>query len=272
MSDPQVQQATSMLAAAVVDFDLLAQQLEEERDRSEQIRERAKSLEQTHRKLASHLNRMHATPAERMQRDIVLPTGAFFQQARAEVEALRQSVPPYRYFQYNQLFDWQIRNLSSNAVLAYFLGTGKLLTKVQAEQVLGIEPTTPTSLSGEARPPSLMLSTEDYLHSLISVINELSRLAVTSVTLGDFATPLLLSRFVKDLHAGFQLLSLKNNDLRKRFDSIKYDLKKIEEVVYDITLRGLLKQGAGEGSAKGLSSEGSQEQDEQVWRLLSGSA
>lgn len=83
------------------------------------------------------------------------------------------------------------------------------------------------------------LSTEEYLHSLVSVINELSRLAVNSVTLGengalhrsapahrpaptgDFGTPLRLSAFVKDLHAGFQLLNLKNDSLRKRFDSIK---------------------------------------------------
>jgi hypothetical protein len=39
--------------------------------------------------------------------------------------------------------------------------------------------------------------------------------------IGDFGTPLQLSTFVKDLHAGFQLLNLKNDSLRKRFDSIK---------------------------------------------------
>jgi hypothetical protein len=38
---------------------------------------------------------------------------------------------------------------------------------------------------------------------------------------GDFDTPLRLSVFVKDLHVGFQLLNLKNDSLRKRFDSIK---------------------------------------------------
>ena len=65
------------------------------------------------------------------------------------------------------------------------------------------------------------LSTEEYLHSLVSLINELSRLAVNSVTLGDYGTPVRLSAFVKDLHAGFQLLNLKNDSLRKRFDSIK---------------------------------------------------
>ncbi|CAO3643605.1 unnamed protein product [Mucor hiemalis] len=80
---------------------------------------------------------------------------------------------------------------------------------------------------------------EDVLHAYISLISELSRLCVNSVTVGDYERPLIISKHVKDLSAGFQVLNLKNDNLRKRFDGIKYDVKKIEEVVYDITLRGL---------------------------------
>ncbi len=39
--------------------------------------------------------------------------------------------------------------------------------------------------------------------------------------------------------SALQLLNLKNDFLRKKFDSIKYDLKKIEEVNFEIALRGL---------------------------------
>lgn len=38
----------------------------------------------------------------------------------------------------------------------------------------------------------------------------------------------------------FRLLNLKNDALRKRFDGLKYDVKKCEEVVYDLTIRGLV--------------------------------
>ena len=48
-----------------------------------------------------------------------------------------------------------------------------------------------------------------------------------------------ISRFVAELDSGFRLLNLKNDALRKRYDGLKYDLKKVEEVVYDITIRGL---------------------------------
>lgn len=42
-----------------------------------------------------------------------------------------------------------------------------------------------------------------------------------------------------ELNASFRLLNLKNDSLRKRFDAMKYDIKKIEEVVYDLSIRGL---------------------------------
>ncbi|KAL8823757.1 MAG: hypothetical protein Q9191_005576 [Dirinaria sp. TL-2023a] len=67
------------------------------------------------------------------------------------------------------------------------------------------------------------ISIEEYLHALISLIEELARLAVNSVTLGDYERPLQISQFVKDLHAGFQILNLKNDSLRRRSDSIKYN-------------------------------------------------
>jgi len=46
---------------------------------------------------------------------------------------------------------------------------------------------------------------------------------------------------VSALSSGFQLLNLKNDALRRKFDALKYDLKKIEEVVYDISIRGMNK-------------------------------
>ena len=66
-----------------------------------------------------------------------------------------------------------------------------------------------------------------------------SRLGVNSVTAGDYSRPLRIAKFVAEMDSGFRLLNLKNDSLRKRFDALKYDLKKVEEVVYDLTIRGL---------------------------------
>lgn len=84
------------------------------------------------------------------------------------------------------------------------------------------------------------LTIEEYLLALISLVEELSRLARNSVTLGDYRRPLQISQFIKDVHAGFQILNLKNDSLRKRSDGIKYKVKEVEDVVYDLSLRGLL--------------------------------
>jgi len=96
------------------------------------------------------------------------------------------------------------------------------------------------------------ISIEEFLHGVVSLTNELvsrgqlacsriilptpfalgtidrdsysvlqSRLAVNAVTAGDFARPVRIGKFLKELYSGFQLLNLKNDSLRKRFDAIK---------------------------------------------------
>lgn len=84
------------------------------------------------------------------------------------------------------------------------------------------------------------ITIEEYLLAITSLTDELSRLAVNAVTLGDHELAVKISSFVKDIHAGFQLLNLKNDILRKRVDAVKYHVKKVEDVVYDLSLRNLI--------------------------------
>ena len=80
---------------------------------------------------------------------------------------------------------------------------------------------------------------DDFLMGLCSLSGELARFCVNCVVAGDYGRPKRISTFLTELNAGFRLLNLKNDGLRKRYDSLKYDLKKIEEVVYDLSIRGL---------------------------------
>jgi predicted translin family RNA/ssDNA-binding protein len=118
-----------------------------------------------------------------------------------------------------------------SVVLYRFLTDGALASLPSVAEQLGIRDEWKDRFS---------LVPEDYLHGVITVINELSRLAVNAVTLGDFEAPLRISAFAKEVFTGFSMLNLKNEPLRRRFDSLKYDIKKIEEVVYDVTLRTLV--------------------------------
>ena len=76
------------------------------------------------------------------------------------------------------------------------------------------------------------------------------------MTQGDYERPLRISAFVGDLLTGFRLLNLKNDGLRKKFDSLKYDTKKLEEVVYDLSIRGLVKKQAENAGGGGDGGEG----------------
>lgn len=77
------------------------------------------------------------------------------------------------------------------------------------------------------------------LCTLWLVLDVQSRLAVNAVTSGDYQRPFDISAFLNQLNSAFQLLNLKNDQLRKRYDGLKYDVKKVEEVVYDLSIRGL---------------------------------
>lgn len=83
-----------------------------------------------------------------------------------------------------------------------------------------------------------------YLMGVLQMVSDLSRFAINSVTLGDYNRVRSLQAFVGNINSGYRLLNLKNDSLRKRFDSLKYDVKKIEEIVYDLTIRGLLQKPA----------------------------
>ncbi len=94
------------------------------------------------------------------------------------------------------------------------------------------------------------ITIEEYLMALASMTEELSRLAVNAVTLGDYEMAVTISHFVKSVHAGFQLLNLKNDFLRRKVDGIKYSVKKVEDVVYDLSLRNLIPAAARDDQPK----------------------
>ncbi len=121
---------------------------------------------------------------------------------------------------------------------------GQLLTLEQVGAVFAA----PTNVKDR---DTFHLTIEEYLLALTDLTQELGRLATNAVTLGDFALPLTVSAFLKDLFAGFQLLNLKNDILRKRADAVKYDVKRVEDVVYDLSLRGLVpRPGAADAEMK----------------------
>ncbi|KAG8785292.1 hypothetical protein FRC12_017769 [Ceratobasidium sp. 428] len=173
------------------------------------------------------MNGIHST---RETKPLIEESSAVVTSCSEELSKLASLVPPNQFWRWKDMWTRHLTSILFVTALNEYLTTERLITLPECETLLQVQP------EWKGR---LQIASEDYLHAIIALVNELSRVAVNSVTLGDFDAPLRISIFVRDLYSGFSLLNLKNDSLRRRFDSLKYDMKKIEEVVYDVSLRKL---------------------------------
>uniref|UniRef100_A0A7N0R9E4 Translin family protein n=1 Tax=Kalanchoe fedtschenkoi TaxID=63787 RepID=A0A7N0R9E4_KALFE len=146
---------------------------------------------------------------------------------------------PGEYYRYQG--EWRSETQTVVSLLAYmhWLETGNLLLHNEAEGKLELDPA------------GFGLDIEEYLIGICFMSNELPRYVVNQVTTGDYDCPRKVLKFLTDLHAAFRMLNLRNDFLRKKFDGMKYDLRKVEEVYYDVKIRGLAVTGDTDGQQQG---------------------
>lgn len=200
--------------------------VEAEQKKRDEIRTVVKDIDLLVRKLQSTLDQAHAGISFD---EVVKQTEQHYPRLRELFGALAGIIPTEEYYRYNDHWRNSLQQIVFVVAMVGWMQHDQLVTPEQVQDILQLK-------------SPLRVDLEDYLLGLCSLPNELSRLCVNSVTAGHVGLPARISRFVQELFAGFRLLNLKNDALRRRFDSIKYDVKKIEEVMYDITLRGLAKQ------------------------------
>ncbi|TGO81356.1 hypothetical protein BPOR_1191g00040 [Botrytis porri] len=240
-------------------FEDLQTKIDEDAEVRDQLKAILQTLERQCRNAQSVLSRAHSTPASHLQPVLVSAENAIKEEAES-IQKLADIASNHPYYKYNGIWTRDVQNVIFAILLCGWLGglnkdgklaqSGRLLTIEEVGEILQgyfAHRFSTNSTANEIIVPvnlkdrdAFHISIEEYLLSLISLIEELSRLAINSVTLGDYHRPLQISQFVKDLHAGFQILNLKNDVLRRRSDGIKYNVKKIEDIVYDLSLRNLV--------------------------------
>ena len=231
--------------------------LAEEQEIKEAIRNRVRELEASGRELAALLQKVHHASGYSNLPAVISEVELVFEsKIQDHFKELAEVVPPGQYFRYHYMYNVTIQRFVYQAALTHYLKTEDLLLLADAAKMLGIKHTsyepkanTNEKLSGDdekevksCKLDVFHLDLEDYLAGITQLSNELSRLVVNAVTHGDYQRPKRIATFLNNLDGGFRLLNLKNDMLRKKFDSLKYDLKKVEEVVYDLSIRGLLKE------------------------------
>ena len=81
------------------------------------------------------------------------------------------------------------------------------------------------------------VATEDYLLGLCDLTGELMRKAVNSIIADDEKTVHEIYALVSDIYTQFLAFDFRNSELRKKSDSIKWNLTKIEDLIYKIKMR-----------------------------------
>ncbi len=86
-------------------------------------------------------------------------------------------------------------------------------------------------------PKQLGVDIESYLPGLCDLVGELVRKAVNSAIKGDNKTALEIRDFVNQLYQELMLFDFRNSPVRRKFDSIKYGLEKLEDLALQIKMK-----------------------------------
>ncbi|XP_073129123.1 uncharacterized protein [Henckelia pumila] len=211
-------------------FEELRHQLEDTGDSRERIRNISREIESTTRLMHYSLLLIHQSQ----------PVPDVLEKAKEQINVLKNLYSrlaeimqeyPGQYYRYHG--DWRSETQTAVSLLAFmhWLETGHLLHHTEVEEKLGLKLL------------EFGLDIEDYLIGICFMSNELPRYVVNQVTAGDYDSPRRVLKFLTDLHASFRMLNFRNDFLRKKFDGMKYDLKRVEEVYYDVKIRGLASNG-----------------------------
>ena len=83
----------------------------------------------------------------------------------------------------------------------------------------------------------LKVNSEEYLLGLCDLAGELVRKAVKDSIKKNFDSVLEIRDFVEELYGEFLKFNLRNGELRKKSDSVRWNLNKLEELALDVSKR-----------------------------------
>eukprot|EP00890_Picochlorum_soloecismus_P000421 jgi/Picsp_1/137/NSC_00137-R1_translin-like protein len=81
-----------------------------------------------------------------------------------------------------------------------------------------------------------LANTEEYLGGLLDFTGELNRVAIARATARDVESVQLARDTVEALQGQFLRLDLRNGSIRKKYDGLKYTMKKLENTLYELSL------------------------------------
>jgi predicted translin family RNA/ssDNA-binding protein len=87
---------------------------------------------------------------------------------------------------------------------------------------------------------SLKIDNESYLMGLCDLTGELVRKAVNEAIKKNFRKAMEIKELVDEIYGEFLKFNLRNSELRRKSDQIKWNLRKLEDIVFELKLKGRL--------------------------------
>ncbi|TIA89231.1 hypothetical protein E3P99_02195 [Wallemia hederae] len=166
--------------------------------------------------------RMHRIKESEISKEIIKPLYEVVVDYFLLYKQLCEVIEPTEYNKFENLWNKSVQQYLYLRLLIHYFNHDDLLDYASAKEYLGNDS-----------------HLYDYLYAVMQLVNELTRLTVNTVILNEFDRPKRISAFIKDVYQALSQLNFKNDGLRRKFDSLKYDINKVEGVIYDLTLRNL---------------------------------
>ncbi len=79
---------------------------------------------------------------------------------------------------------------------------------------------------------------ENYLMGLCDLSGELVRKAINASIRENYSLAVKIRAVMDELYVDLSRIDFKNGELRRKYDGIKYDLKKVDDLVFELKMKG----------------------------------
>ncbi|XP_065683991.1 translin isoform X1 [Hydra vulgaris] len=219
-------------------FSSIYKYFEEEKKVIENIKSITTQLNQKTTEIIVFIQDVHCNATNQGIKDICELIQNRILETPAYIKTLSTIVPHREYYRFHHHWKNIFQKIVFACAFCEYFQCGKLISNQKVAEIMQI--------CNQEDSNGFHLDLDDYLIGVLEMAIYIfffqSRLSVNNVIAGNYEQPVKIGKFLCELDRAFRLLHLKNDAVRKRFDVLKYDLKKVEQVVYDLRIRGLLNQ------------------------------
>lgn len=135
-------------------------------------------------------------------------------QIRRYITALRKHFPETYQIEDISIFSSALQEFTEAVCYFEFISNSKIPTRKQLD-----------------------VDTENYLMGLSDLTGEVARKAVIAATQKDSKTVGRIRDLVDEIYGQFLNFDFRNSELRKKADQIKWNLKKVEELFFELSMK-----------------------------------